>query len=161
MQFKARRYKIPPWPPRQVMIMKHDSFWFVDFETCGDAEIMHQMKRFCLRLKTEYKMKYVGYSFHVVFTGRLPPIFPLTPLTYLKIVCLIIISYYRLCPDTFMALLLYFNETAQKHVWTFYCQEHYNYLVMKFLNNKFRRCLYVFVTTIMVRHYRYANNNLL
>jgi hypothetical protein len=60
-----------------------------------------------------------------------------------------------------MTLLLYFNETAQKHVWTFYCQEHYNYLVMKFLNNKFRRCLYVFVTTIMVRHYRYANNNLL
>ena len=114
MQLKARRYKIPPWPPRQVMIMKHDGFWFVDFKTCGDAEIMHQMKRLCLRLKTEYKMKYVGYSFHVVFTGHLPLTFPSMPLPYLKIVRLIIISYYRLCPDTFMTLLLYFNKTGAK-----------------------------------------------
>jgi len=37
---------------------------------------MHQMKRLCLRLKTEYKMKYVRYFFHNVFAGRLPPNLP-------------------------------------------------------------------------------------
>jgi hypothetical protein len=35
------------------------------------------MKRLCLRLKTEYKMKYIGYSFHNVFAGRLPPHLPI------------------------------------------------------------------------------------
>jgi hypothetical protein len=36
------------------------------------------------------------------------------PLPYLKIVRLIIISYYRLCPDTFITLLLYVNKTGAK-----------------------------------------------
>jgi hypothetical protein len=55
---------LPVFPKRLVVIMEIDFGWPVDLTAGFQAQVIGQMKRFCLRLEAENEMKFIGYPSH-------------------------------------------------------------------------------------------------